>query len=92
MSNISGTGHHKHCHRPSTQKIMRSLLEDPSATVYVYLYEYIDVYVFVLIWILFFQKNEGGMLKFSSDLKVCVGFSLFSFTYYSEEKRIRAAK
>ena len=26
---------------------MTSLLEDPSATLYVYLYEYIDVYVFI---------------------------------------------
>ena len=92
MSNISGTSHHKHCHRPSTPKLMTSLLEDRSATIYVYLYEYIDVYAFIFIWILLFQENEGEMLKFSSDLKVCVVFSLFSFTYYSEENRIRAAR
>ena len=28
---------------------MTSLLEDPSATFYVYLYEYIDVYVFIFV-------------------------------------------
>ena len=43
MSNLSVTGHHKHCHRPSTQKLMTSLLEDASATLYVYLYECTDV-------------------------------------------------
>ena len=28
----------------------------------------------------------------NSDLKVCVGFSRFSFTFYPEKKRIRATR
>ena len=51
MSNLSVTCHHKHCHRTSTSKLMTSLLEDPSPTLYVYLYEYIDIYIFIFIWI-----------------------------------------
>ena len=39
-SNLSVTGHHKHCQRHSTRKLMTSLLNDPLATLYAHLYEY----------------------------------------------------
>ena len=35
---------------------MTSLLEDPSATLYVYQYEYIDVYVFIFFEYFSFKK------------------------------------
>ena len=58
MSNLSVTGHYKHCHKPSTQNLITSLLEDPSATLHEYLYEYIDVYVFIFVEYFYFNKMK----------------------------------
>ena len=44
-SNLSVTGHYKHCQRHSTHKLMTSLLDDPLATLYAHLYEYVDAHV-----------------------------------------------
>ena len=60
-----------------------------SLCISVWIYWCLCIYI---CWIFLFKENEGVKLKFSSDLKVCVGFSRFSFTFYPEKKRIRATR
>ena len=87
MSKLSVTGHHKHCHRPSTQKLMTSLLEDPSVTLYVYLYKYIYVYVFYIYFNIFILNKWRRKVKILFWFKGFVWDFHFFHSHFTLKRR-----